>query len=152
VEAFTAMPDKRLVVIGTGPELEKARSVAGPNVTLMGYQSFAVLKSHMQRAKAFVFAAEEDFGITPVEAQACGTPVIAFGKGGALETVIEPSKGEKPTGVFFHHQSVEAIQEAVRVFEASSDKFFGENCVDNSKRFSEEIFRSNLLKIAAQSL
>ncbi|WP_028988633.1 glycosyltransferase family 4 protein [Thermithiobacillus tepidarius DSM 3134] len=87
VEAFATMPDKRLVVIGDGPEFEKVKAKAGPNVELLGYQGSEVLRDYMQRAKAFVFAAEEDFGIMPVEAQACGTPVIAFGKGGALETI-----------------------------------------------------------------
>ena len=87
VEAFSRMPDKTLVVIGEGPEFERVRAAATPNVRILGYQSFDVLRDHMQRARAFIFAAEEDFGITPVEAQACGTPVIAFAKGGALETV-----------------------------------------------------------------
>ncbi|EFR41455.1 glycosyltransferase, group 1 family protein [Selenomonas sp. oral taxon 137 str. F0430] len=96
VEAFTAMPEKRLVVIGDGPEFGKIKKKAGSNVTLLGYQPFEVLRDKMQKAKAFVFAAEEDFGIIPVEAQACGTPVIAYGRGGALETVI-PGR----TGVFF---------------------------------------------------
>lgn len=87
VEAFATMPDKRLVVIGEGPEFEKVKAKAGPNVELLGYQGSEVLRDYMQRARAFVFAAEEDFGIMPVEAQACGTPVIAFGKGGVLETI-----------------------------------------------------------------
>ncbi|MGE4530468.1 MAG: glycosyltransferase family 4 protein, partial [Acidithiobacillus sp.] len=87
VDAFSNMPDKRLVVIGDGPDMKKIRSKAGANIQFLGYQPFDVLRDYMQRAKAFVFAAEEDFGITPVEAQACGTPVIAYGRGGALETV-----------------------------------------------------------------
>lgn len=87
VEAFTAMHDKKLVVIGTGPDFDKIKEKAGPNVQLLGFQPFEILQKHLQRAKAFVFAAEEDFGIAPVEAQACGTPVIAYGKGGALETI-----------------------------------------------------------------
>ncbi|RYF09452.1 MAG: glycosyltransferase family 4 protein, partial [Oxalobacteraceae bacterium] len=85
VEAFRSMPDRHLIVIGDGPDMESARKLAGPNVTLMGKQPDAVVVSHLQRAKAFLFAAEEDFGIAPLEAQACGTPVIAFGKGAALE-------------------------------------------------------------------
>lgn len=110
VEAFAAMPDKTLVVIGDGPDFEKIRAKTTPNVRLMGYQPFSVLLDHMQRAKAFVFAAEEDFGIAPVEAQACGTPVIAFGKGGALETVRGLGVADsEPTGVFFDEQSVTSI-------------------------------------------
>lgn len=87
VEAFSALPDRRLVVIGDGPEMAKVRAKAGPNVQLLGYQPFSVLKDHLQRARAFVFAAEEDFGIVPLEAQACGTPVIAYGKGGSLSLI-----------------------------------------------------------------
>ena len=90
-EAFAGMKDRKLVIIGDGPEMPKVAALAenASNITLMGYQSGDVLIDHMRRAKAFVFAAEEDFGIVPVEAQACGTPVIAYGAGGALETVID---------------------------------------------------------------
>lgn len=112
VRAFSKMPDKKLVVIGDGPQFEKVKQAAAPNILIMGYQPFEVLRDHMQRAKAFVFAAEEDFGIIPVEAQACGTPVIAFSKGGALETVVDGK-----TGVFFHEQTEMSIQAAVGRFE-----------------------------------
>lgn len=139
VEAFIKMPDKKLIVIGDGPDFAKIKAKAGKNVTLMGYQPFEVLKDHMQRAKAFVFAAEEDFGITPVEAQACGTPVIAFGKGGALETVVGLEK-ENPTGVFFKEQTVESICEAVSQFEEKQSIFLPENCRKNAERFSIERF------------
>lgn len=139
VEAFTNMPDKKLVVIGDGPEFEKIKSKSGSNVELLGYQPFEVLKDYMQRAKAFVFAAEEDFGIIPVEAQACGTPVIAYGKGGALETVVGLDK-ENPTGVFFKEQTVESICEAVEQFELEKTLFLPINCRDNSARFGMERF------------
>ncbi|MFH7098068.1 glycosyltransferase, partial [Klebsiella pneumoniae] len=86
VEAFSQMPDKKLVVIGDGSEMSKIKAKASSNIELLGYQPNSVMQEYMQKAKGFVFAAEEDFGITPVEAQACGTPGIAFGKGGALET------------------------------------------------------------------
>ena len=112
VEAFSAMPDKRLVVIGAGPDAKKIARIAGPNVQLMGYQPQSVLRDHMQRARAFVFAAEEDFGIIPVEAQACGTPVIAYGEGGSLETVAD-----QVSGVFFKEQTVASLTEAVNQFE-----------------------------------
>ena len=125
VEAFSRMPDKKLIVIGDGPDYAKICSVAGRNIELLGYQPSSVLKEYMQKAKAFVYAAEEDFGIVTVEAQACGTPVIAFGKGGSLETVIPLSQseigsqesGEQPTGLFFYEQTVDAIQKAVLRFE-----------------------------------
>jgi len=99
VEAFSQMPDRKLVVIGDGSEMSKIKSKATKNVEILGYQPNHVMQEHMQKAKAFVFAAEEDFGITPVEAQACGTPVIAFGKGGSLETV-RPFGVDNPTGLF----------------------------------------------------
>lgn len=140
VEAFAAMPDKRLVVIGEGPEFEKCKAVAGTNVELMGYQSFEVLKDHMQRAKAFVFAAEEDFGIAPLEAQACGTPVIAFGKGAVLET-IRGMDFLSPTGVFFLEQTPEAIIKAVEVFERDGGQISALACRENALRFSPERFR-----------
>ena len=141
VEAFAAMPDKRLVVIGDGPEAEKVRSKAAPNVELLGYQPGHVLRDLMQQARAFVFAAEEDFGIIPVEAQACGTPVIAFGKGGALETVRGP-ESPQPTGLFFPSQEVASIVEAVQRFEADRDRFEPKACRANAERFSAERFAS----------
>ncbi len=140
VQAFAQMPDKQLVVIGDGPDFEKVKALAPANVQILGYQSDAVLKDHMQRAKAFVFAAEEDFGITPVEAQACGTPVIAFGKGGALET-IRGLDNVQPTGVFFTEQSVPSLVDAVHLFEANSDRITPQACRANALRFSQERFR-----------
>lgn len=99
VDAFAAMPNKKLIVIGDGSEMSKIKSKATTNVEILGFQPNEIMRDYMKNAKAFVFAAEEDFGITPVEAQACGTPVIAFGKGGSLET-IRPYGVNKPTGVF----------------------------------------------------
>ena len=138
VKAFALMPDQRLVVIGDGPDFEKIKATATPNVTLMGYQPFEVLRNHLQKAKAFVFAAEEDFGIAPLEAQACGTPVIAYGKGGALETVIG-LECQNPTGVFFREQSVQSIVEAVKSFEAH--QFDINKIRANAERFSISRFR-----------
>ena len=143
VEAFSAMPDKRLIVIGDGPEMEKAKAVCGPNVTLLGYQPFDVLREHMQNAKGFVFAAEEDFGISPVEAQACGTPVIAFGKGGTLETV-RGLDDSSPTGVFYQQQSVEALIAAVEQFEAERHRITPQACRDNAEQFSEKRFERQM--------
>jgi glycosyltransferase involved in cell wall biosynthesis len=94
----------------------------------------------MQRAKAFVFAAEEDFGITPVEAQACGTPVIAFGKGGSLETVVGVDN-PNPTGVFYKEQSVESLKKAISQFENQIDLFDPNIIRRNALRFSPEQFR-----------
>jgi glycosyltransferase involved in cell wall biosynthesis len=140
VETFTkALPNKKLIVIGDGPDFDKIKALAGSNVTLLGYQKFDVLKDHLMRAKAFIFAAEEDFGIAPLEAQASGTPVIAFGKGGALET-IQGLEAEKPTGVFFDHQSVESLASAVALFEEKAQLISAQACTDNAQRFSDKRF------------
>jgi glycosyltransferase involved in cell wall biosynthesis len=105
---------------------------------MLGYQTSDVLKKYLQNAKAFVFAAEEDFGIAPLEAQACGTPVIAFAKGGALET-LRGLDAELPTAVFFKEQTTESIIEAVHTFEKI--KISATACRDNAKRFANERFR-----------
>lgn len=138
VEAFTQMPDKKLIVIGTGPDFDKIQKIAQShdNIKLMGYQPFNVLKEHMQKAKAFVFAAEEDFGITPVEAQACGTPVIAYGKGGALETIRGLEIKDNPTGVFFYKQDEENLIKAISYFEKNLEKIQIEDCRKNALNFS----------------
>jgi glycosyltransferase involved in cell wall biosynthesis len=141
VEAFSRMPDRRLVVIGDGPDMAQCRALAGPNVQIMGYQSDEVLREYMQRAKAFVFAAEEDFGITPIEAQACGTPVIAFGKGGALETV-RGLTASKPTGLFFDQQTPDSLIVAVAEFEKTGAALIkAQACLENALRFSSHRFR-----------
>ncbi|HBQ5372280.1 TPA: glycosyltransferase family 4 protein, partial [Klebsiella pneumoniae] len=112
VEAFSKMPEKKLVVIGDGPEMSKIRKIAGANIEILGFQPNDVMEEYMMDAKAFVFAAEEDFGITPVEAQACGTPVIAFGKGGVLETIKNLGQ-EEPTGLFFYEQNIDSLISAI---------------------------------------
>lgn len=143
VEAFSKMPDKQLIVIGQGPDFNKIKKLAGPNVKLMGYQPDSVLQDYMQRAKAFIFAAEEDFGITPVEAQACGTPVIAYGKGGPLETVRGYGKAAKPTGIFFYKQKVQDLMDAVISFEKTAENLSAKNCRENAERFAIPVFRKN---------
>ena len=146
VEAFTQMPDKKLVVIGDGPDIEKIKNKAAKNVKLLGVATDNVMRDNMQHAKAFVFAAEEDFGITPVEAQACGTPVIAYGKGGSLETVRGLGVQEKPTGVFFEKQTVESLKSAVTRFEYERSAISCRNCRYNAERFGEAIFRQTFKK------
>ncbi len=144
--AFARMPDRKLVVIGDGPEMPKIRKISGnaPNISLLGYQGNAAMISHMQNAKAFVFAAEEDFGIVPLEAQACGTPVIAFGAGGATETVIDAAKNMQGTGLFFDEQTPESLCTAVDRFEALKERIRPADCRTNAEKFSPEAFRSGL--------
>lgn len=152
VEAFSQMPDKRLVVIGDGPDFEKIKKKAGSNISLLGFAPDEVLKDKMQHAKAFVFAAEEDFGITPVEAQACGTPVIAYGRGGALETVRAIGRDSQPTGVFFKEQTVDSLKAAIKKFEDNSSNIFPKSCRKNAEQFSIDVFRTRFKKFFKESL
>ena len=140
--AFRSIADRKLVVIGDGPDAGKVRAAAGPNVELVGRLNREEVRSYLLRARAFVFAAEEDFGIAPVEAQACGTPVIAFGRGGVTETV-RGLDSATPTGVFYADQTAEALAEAVRRFERLSPEISASACRTNSLRFRAELFRAN---------
>jgi glycosyltransferase involved in cell wall biosynthesis len=151
VESFQHMPDKKLIVIGDGPDFDKIKAKAGNNVTMLGYQSDETLISHMQRARALIFAAEEDFGLIPLEVQACGTPVIAYGKGGALETV-RGLDADRPTGVFFPEQTTDAISEAIGTFEQHQARLTVENCVHNAARFTPEQFKKTFMTYVAQKV
>ncbi len=150
VEAFARMPDKRLLVAGDGPERAKIERLAAgrPNIELRGHVPSEELAGLMARARAFVFAAEEDFGIAPVEAQACGTPVIAYGRGGALETVCGLD-AEAPTGVFFDAQTPQAIIAAVGRFEREGAVIRPEDCRRNAERFSTQRFREAFTRVVA---
>lgn len=136
VEAFTEMPDKELIVIGDGPEYKTLKKKAGPNVSMLGYQPDEAVEHYMERARAFVFAAEEDFGIVPVEAQACGTPVIAYGCGGVTETV-QPGV----TGVFFRQQEASHLQNAVAEFERIEPQLNPEEIRAHAEQFAPPVFR-----------
>jgi hypothetical protein len=136
------MPSRQLVVIGDGSEMSKIAAKATANVKLLGYQPFDVLLEHMQKARAFVFAAEEDFGIMPVEAQACGTPVIAFGRGGIRETVVDGR-----TGLFFPRQTPDAIQEAVEAFDSRRERMHPLAIRANAERFGPQRFRRQIRKL-----
>jgi UDP-N-acetylmuramyl pentapeptide phosphotransferase/UDP-N-acetylglucosamine-1-phosphate transferase/glycosyltransferase involved in cell wall biosynthesis len=134
-EAFSHLRDHRLVIIGDGPQMDAIRAVSGPNVEILGYRPFDEMHDYMRRARAFVFAAEEDFGIVPVEAQACGTPVIAFGQGGVTESVVEGQ-----SGLFFHQQTAASIVEAILDFEAM-DTWDPYAIRKNAERFNAARFR-----------
>ena len=151
VEAFSLMKDRKLVVIGEGPEMARVKAKAGPNVEFLGYRPTEEIVRHMQRARAFVFAAEEDFGILPVEAQACGTPVIAYGRGGARETVLDLNS-PYPSGVFFHHQRTEDLIDAVQSFESNAAAFDPEAIRRNAERFSPEEFRGRFLNVVKEAV
>ena len=138
VDSF-ANSSKKLIVIGDGPEMNKIKSKVTPNITIMGYQEDDVLIDYMKRAKAFVFAAKEDFGIIPVEAQACGTPVICLGKGGTKETVLH-----KITGVHFHNQNKKDIINAIDNFEKKINDFNPFKIRKHAVKFRTERFEKEI--------
>ncbi|MEN5273455.1 glycosyltransferase [Stenotrophomonas lactitubi] len=135
---------KRLVIIGEGEQLAAMRARATERVVVLGRQPFSALKEHLANAKALVFPGVEDFGIVPLEAMASGTPVIAYAKGGALETVIESDDPSAATGLFFHEQSIDAINEAVARFESLSEPISAEACRARAEQFAPDRFREEL--------
>ncbi len=146
VKAFNQLK-KPLVIIGGGSQLDEIRQLAQPHIQVLGWQPHNLVKKYITKAKAFVYAACEDFGIALVEAQACGTPVIAYGKGGALETVkdirVEPKTG---TGLFFDVQQPEALVQTVKIFEQLQNQIDPENCRLQANKFSPTIFKQSYLQ------
>jgi glycosyltransferase involved in cell wall biosynthesis len=138
VEAFRDLPNEKLIVVGTGPDYEHLKATATANVEFRGFVPDAELRHLMGAARAFIFAAEEDFGIVVVEAQAEGTPVLALGRGGARETIIDDP--EYPTGMFFLEHSPAEIRRTVSRFIEIESCFSPWNCHQNALRFSEERF------------
>ena len=139
VEAFSTMNDKKLIVVGDGPELNNIKSKASANIEFLGYLDSKKLRSIMQEAKAFVFAAEEDFGIAVVEAMACGTPIIAFNKGGTGESVINGK-----TGIHFNEQNPGSIKEAIKEFEKRIDSFDVQYIRKHAEKFNRTNFENNI--------
>lgn len=136
---------KKLVVIGEGPEKEKLEKLANENVTFLGRQPDDVVKKYMSECKALLFPGEEDFGIVPVESQSCGRPVIAYGKGGVLDSVIDGK-----TGVFFKEQTVESLKEAINKFETM--KFDKEEIRKHALEFDESVFQEKIRKFIEEKI
>ena len=151
-EAFAAMPERRLVIVGDGPNMAAVRAAAGsaPNIEFRGRVDQTELVRLTQDARACIHAAEEDFGIAMVEAQACGTPMIAFHRGGARDIVIPPP-AEAPTGLLFAEQNAASVIAALAEFDAVGATITPEACRANAMRFSQEAFRSAMLDLAARS-
>jgi hypothetical protein len=147
VEAFRGMPGRELVVIGDGPQRAAIEARRPPNVRLLGHALHDVVLDHLRRARAFVFAGEEDFGIAPVEAMACGTPVVALGRGGLAETVVD---GE--TGLFFDEPTPRAIARAVERLEAGEPALRPDRCRARAMEFSEALFRERFGAFARAGL
>jgi glycosyltransferase involved in cell wall biosynthesis len=141
VQAFNRL-GKPLVIIGDGPERARLEAMAAKNIHFIGSRPDAILRDHYQRCTALIFPGIEDFGITPLEAQACGRPVIALARGGALETVIH-----KQTGLFFALPLPEAIEETVLRMEREADLFDPAVCRENALRFGQEVFRERMREV-----
>jgi glycosyltransferase involved in cell wall biosynthesis len=140
--------NRRLVVVGNGPQLNSLKKSASPNVSFIESADDAEVVEYMQKCTALIFPGEEDFGIVPLEAQACGKPVIAFGKGGVLETVTalnrpEPTS-ESPTGLFFYRQAPESLSEAIASFENSREQFTPDNCRQNALAFDRQLYQKSM--------
>ncbi|WP_419759352.1 glycosyltransferase [Acidisoma sp.] len=144
VESFRMQPDRKLIVVGDGPEAARVRAAAGgaPNIEFRGKVAKSELIDLMQRARAALFAAEEDFGITMVEAQACGTPVIAFGRGGVTDII--DAEGASPTGVLFDRQEVDSVLDALSRFDRIRQTITPDACRINALRFSRSRFRTEI--------
>lgn len=151
--AFRRMPGRKLVIVGDGPQMPAVRAAAGdaPNITFRGHVAKAELVALMQNARACLHIAEEDFGIAMVEAQACGTPMLAFGRGGSRDIVRTPEESDTPTGLLFAEQSPEALIGAVERFEAMG-AFSPDVCRANAERFSAAAFRQGLRDAVARHL
>ena len=145
IRAFNQL-GRRLIVIGSGGELSLLRDLAGSNVKIMGWQPEEVVVQYMSEAKGFIYAACEDFGMALVEAQACGTPVIAYGVGGATETVLDMRKyPDSATGLLFAEQTEKALMEAVEFFESSQGYFQPEIIRKQADKFSQTVFQKHYL-------
>lgn len=140
IEAFRFLSDRELVVIGEGPEYARLKAIAGANVRMLGRVSDRERDTWLARARAFLFAAEEDFGIAPLEAQGQGTPVIAFGRGGLSET-IRGLDDDSPTGLLFADQTASCMVQSIRTFEAQEKRIHPDACRENAARFSAVRFR-----------
>lgn len=138
-----------LRVAGDGPELGRLRSLAGPTVEFLGRLSDGAMAEEMASARALLFCGEEDFGITPVESQAAGTPVIAYGRGGALETVVAPDGEEysRATGLFFANQDLDSLAKALEAFDRTAHRFRSDAALANASGFSTERYVREMLEL-----
>jgi glycosyltransferase involved in cell wall biosynthesis len=144
IAAFNAMPSRRLLVVGEGQQSARLRALAGPNVEFAGYLPRRRYVDAVASAQAMVFAGCEDFGIALAEAQAWGTPLIAYGRGGSCDIVRPLGHLERPTGVLFEHQTVDAVREGVEHFAAHRRAIAPDACRENALRFSAERFRREI--------
>jgi glycosyltransferase involved in cell wall biosynthesis len=143
---------RRLLVVGTGPEERRLRALAGSTVELLGWRDDAETAALYAGCRALIFPTLEDFGITPLEAMAAGRPVIAFGQGGALETVVPPGGGEAPTGLFFERQTVDALVDAIQRFESGRYRFEPKALRLRAEAFDRGLFKERVHAYLAERL
>jgi glycosyltransferase involved in cell wall biosynthesis len=142
IQAFNRL-GKPLLIVGDGQELKKLKKIARGNIEFLGWQKDEKVREYYRRCKAFLFPGEEDFGIAPVEAQACGKPVIAYGRGGVLESVI-PFPQAEATGIFFHEPTVSSLLNAIDRFERNIDQFNSHRIRQHALQFHEDHFREKI--------
>ena len=152
IQAFNEMPSRRLIVVGDGQQSSKLRALAKRNIEFAGFLPRRAYVEAVAKARALVFAGCEDFGIALAEAQACGTPLIAFNRGGACDIVRELGRADRPTGILFRKQTVDAVKGAVELFEARSTQLLPEACRENALRFSAERFRAEIAQAFGKGL
>lgn len=136
IQAFIKTPQRSLIIIGDGPEMKRLKKMSSQNISFLGAITDEEMRVWLQKAKAFIYMAHEDFGILPVEAQAAGTPVIAYGKGGCKETVLEGI-----TGMLFPDQTPESLLEALELFEKNEDKWDSSKIRSHARLFSTQVFK-----------
>ncbi|MBX3412335.1 MAG: glycosyltransferase [Pirellulales bacterium] len=137
---------KRLIVIGRGPETEKLKTLAGPSIEFLGWQTDEEIREHLRRCRALLFPGHEDFGIVPLEASACGAPVIALERGGATETILAGDENSLGTGFFFREPTVDSLATAIEMFEARPELFCPQLAREQAERFSAQRFERELVK------
>jgi glycosyltransferase involved in cell wall biosynthesis len=150
--AACARLGRRLVIIGEGQEEKRLRGLAGPSIHFLGWQSGETIRDHLRCCRALLFPGEEDFGIVPVEAQACGTPVIAYGKGGATETILPPESAREPTGLWFAEQTAECLVETLIHFESLACDFSATAIRRQAQRFHARRFADQISAFVEQVL
>ena len=138
---------KQLIIVGSGAQEEYLKSIAGPHVKVVGFKSDEIVRDYLQNCRAFIFPGEEDFGITPVEAMACGKPVLAYGKGGALETVIPGFSGE-----FFHEPTIESMEDGLGRLIINEPNYDAKKIHEHAGQFSKQHFIENFQTLLKKAL
>lgn len=144
---------RNLIIVGTGNHLKKLKSIAGPTITFLGHLQDADLYKVYAACRAFLFASDEDFGMAVVEAQAFGRPVIAYGRGGSLETVrVGDARGNSDTGVYFSEQTIEAVVDGIQRFEAAESGFVPHEIQQHARSFDKSVFIARMREFVGASM